>query len=60
MKLVWVLSVKLGRYRNRCLCNSFREAWDDFKSHDWGTLKVIYPKLVKKTYWEALKDFEGW
>lgn len=60
MKLIWEVSVKRGRKRQRMLCDSFKEGWEDFKTHDWRTLKLIYPKLVKKTYWENLADFGGW
>ena len=47
MKLVWILSVKHGSGRQRVFCETFSEAWGDFKTHDWGIRKIIYPKLVK-------------
>ena len=40
MKLVWVLSVKHGRGRQKVFCETFSEAWEDFKTHDWVFAKV--------------------
>jgi len=60
MKLVWILYVKHGSGRQRVFCETFSEAWGDFKTHDWGIRKIIYPKLVKDAVWENIPEFEGW
>ena len=61
MKLVWMVSVKQSSFgRTKCLFDSLKEAWEDFKTHDWNTFKLIYPKLAKEIYLENLKEFEGW
>jgi hypothetical protein len=53
MKFVWV--VKVGK--QRCTFEHFSEAWYDYKSHDKA---MLYPKLMSKTKFANLKDFEGW
>lgn len=52
MKLVWVVSFKCGRYRQKIMWRSFNEAWECFKT-DWESLTLIYPKLIKNGYWKG-------
>lgn len=55
VKLVWV--VKVGRCR--VCCGSFRDAFNDFISHDFGTA-IVYPMLMRVKYFESLREHEGW
>lgn len=61
MKLVWVVRLE-GRV---CIYESFKEAYQDYKSHNdyLGLLNNpswVYPKLMSKAKFETLIEFTGW
>jgi len=51
--IVWVVKVE----RRKCLHEHFKDAYEDFKSHDKA---LIYPKFIFAIDWHNMKDFEGW
>lgn len=59
MKLVWVVRNDYIRPSSGgVLFETFLEALEDFKSHEWP--RFIYPRLISKKEFNNLKEHTGW